>query len=256
MTPLLSTHNLDVLVGEQPVCHRLDMQVLPGQRWGLMGSNGVGKTTLLHTLAGLRAPRQGRILLRGEALSRWSARKRACQMGLLTQGDDFGFPLTVWETVAMGRYPHQSFWTGEAVDDQRRVEESLAALELLPLANRLLHTLSGGERRRTALARLLVQEAPLLLLDEPANHLDPRHQLATLQLLDRWLGERQGASIAVFHDANLAARHCDHLLLLYGGGFHQQGPLAEVLQESNLQRLFGLPVVRVSDGERALWGVA
>jgi iron complex transport system ATP-binding protein len=239
MTPLLATRGLAVTIAGIRVCSNLDLAVGPGECWAILGRNGAGKTTLLHTLAGLRAPAEGAIELFGQPLAAIARRDIARLRGLLPQDDSDAFPATVLETVLIGRHPHLSRWQWEGTEDVRIAREALAAADMAGTEARDVRTLSGGERRRVALAALLAQQPQLFLLDEPSSHLDLSHQLA---LLDRLAGAvRPGgkALVMVVHDVNLAARYCDHALLLTGGDA-LAGPARELLTAERLSAVFGV----------------
>ncbi|HEX5513321.1 MAG TPA: ABC transporter ATP-binding protein [Gammaproteobacteria bacterium] len=247
---LLSVNGLTIEVGGKLVCRELSFAVLPGQCWGLLGANGAGKTTLLHTLAGLRRPQAGEIRLLGEPLATIPRRQRAQLLGLLPQDSRDPLPATVLETVLIGRHPYLHAWQWESADDLAAARAVLAAVELLHAQQRQVDTLSGGERRRLALATLLLQSPRLQLLDEPANHLDLRHQLSLLELIHRRAIAADGALMLSLHDLNLAARFCDHLLLLFGDGAAMVAPTAEALTPANLKRLYGHPVRIIESGGR------
>ena len=241
----LTTRALRVVVGEVEVSRALALAVAPGEVWAILGRNGVGKTTLLHTLAGLRRPLEGDVSLDGVALTRWPRRALARQLGLLPQDDDAPFPGTVLESVLIGRHPHLPPWSGESDSDIALARTALSEVGLSGFAAREVATLSGGERRRMALARLLCQQSPLMLLDEPTNHLDPAHALAVLRRL-RQHAAGGGSAIAVLHDLNLAARFCDRLLLLLGEGCAVSGTPAAILTPENLEQLYGVPMATVA----------
>lgn len=242
LTPLLQTRALSLRIGEKQICQNLNLSVQRGERWGVLGINGVGKTTLLHTLAGLRAPLAGEINLNGAPLTSLSRRQTALICGVMLQDSDDAFPASVLETALIGRHPHLKPWEWESAEDERLALVALEAVGLQTMTQRLTHTLSGGERRRLALASLLTQDSPLMLLDEPVNHLDMRHQIAMLDLLTQQVAAHHKSWVMVLHDVNLAARYCDHLLLLLGEGEILQGAVEEVLNESNLVRLYQCPV--------------
>lgn len=247
---LLSVDGLTVEIGGKLVCRQLSFSLLPGQCWGLLGANGAGKTTLLHTLAGLRRPQAGEIRLLGEPLAAIPRRQRAQLLGLLPQDSQDPLPATVLETALIGRHPYLHAWQWESAGDLAAARAVLAAVELLHAEQRQVNTLSGGERRRLALATLLLQAPRLQLLDEPANHLDLRHQLSLLELLRRRAVAAGGALLLSLHDLNLAARFCDHLLLLFGDGETLAAPVAEALTPDNLHRLYGHPVRIIESGGR------
>lgn len=247
---LLEVRGLDLEIAGKQVCRRLDLALRPGECWGLLGANGVGKTTLLHTLAGLRAGRAGEVRLLGEPLRRLPRRRVAAELGLLAQASLDPLPATVLETALIGRHPHLKAWQWESAADVERARAALAAVELGALQARQVSTLSGGERRRLAIATLLTQAPRIYLLDEPSNHLDLRHQVGLLGLLRE--RARPGALMMSLHDLNLAARFCDHLLLLFGDGDCLAAPAAEALTEDNLRRLYGHPIAIVeAAGRRA-----
>ncbi|MEO7386074.1 MAG: ABC transporter ATP-binding protein, partial [Gammaproteobacteria bacterium] len=177
---MLTCSALVVTVAGRPLVRDLTFHLAAGDVIGVLGPNGVGKTLTLHTLAGLRPPSQGSVLLGTAALDSLGRREIARRLGLLLQDDAETFPATVLETALMGRHPHLSGTATESADDVARAHAALAALGLGTFSGRLVSTLSGGERRRLALARLLTQDPGVLLLDEPVNHLDPRYQIGVL----------------------------------------------------------------------------
>jgi iron complex transport system ATP-binding protein len=243
--PLLETRALSVSIGGKQVCRELDVALDAGERWAILGLNGVGKTSLLHTLGGIRAGDSGEILLDGASLAATPRRQVAQRLGLLFQDSDEAFPSSVMEAALIGRHPHLHAWEWEGARDETIARAALDAVGLAGFEARSTATLSGGERRRLALAALLVQDPQLLLLDEPVNHLDVHHQIAALDLLTRLAREQNKTLAIVLHDVNLAVRYCDKVLLLFGDGETLQGETHELLTESNLQRLYQHPMRRV-----------
>ena len=240
--PLLQTRALSVEIAGKSVCRDLDLALHAGQCVGLLGGNGVGKTTLLHTLAGLRAPASGQVLLDGAPLASLSRRRVAQRLGLLMQQPEDSLPATVLETALIGRHPHLDFWRWESHADVAIARRALKNVGLEGLEQRVQTALSGGERRRLDIATVLVQDPQLFLLDEPAHQLDLQHQMALLGQLKR-LAETQGRCVFMsLHDINLAARFCDSILMLFGEGEALFGAANQVLDAGNLSRLYHTPV--------------
>jgi iron complex transport system ATP-binding protein len=250
MIPLLETRGIDVDIGEHRVCRGLDLQLSAGNILAILGRNGVGKSTLLTTLAGLREPAAGAILLEGSPLAELSPKRIAQIRAYLPQQIHDPFASTVLETALIGRHPHLGRWDWESAADRRLAQDALVAVELGGLEERSVHTLSGGERQRLGLAMLLVQSPRLYLLDEPLAHLDPHHGLSALKLLRERASTAGAAVVVVLHDANLALRYCDSALLLYGDGESCLGPVAEILNADNLSRLYGHPLRALDEAGR------
>ncbi len=235
----LIAEKLTVEIAGKRVCRSLDLSVGSGQCWALLGGNGAGKTTLLYTLAGLRPAAGGVVRLQGAPLAALSRRAVARRLGILLQDSQDAFPATVWETALMGRHPFLAPWEREGEADRARARQALHTVALDGLEQRQVQTLSGGERRRLAIATILVQEPELLLLDEPTNHLDLHHQIAALAHVVELATTRGRGALMSLHDVNLAARFCSHALLLFGDGKTAQGPAEQVLTCAHLERLYG-----------------
>ncbi len=248
MTALLSVRDLDVNIGSVRVAAGLGFDLAAGERLAILGRNGTGKTTLLTTLAGLREAEAGTIALCGEDYAALAARRAAQLRGLLPQGHLDAFQSTVLETALIGRHPHLGRWHWEGKEDERIAREALAAVDLAGLGGREVHTLSGGERQRLAIAALLAQQPRLYLLDEPLAHLDLNHQIAVLELLSRRARDEGVGIVMVLHDINLALRHADRALLLFGEGRTLEGPVEAVLTAESLSRLYGHPLRELRDG--------
>ncbi len=251
-SPLLEAEQLGVRVGGRWLCQGLNLRLETGTCTALLGPNGAGKTTLLHTLAGLRPPDAGHVRLDGKpypgqeesaAARGWDERAAARLRGLLPQQQPDHFAATVLETVLVGRHPHLGRWGWEGAADETLARAALRDVGLAGMEARNVLTLSGGERQRVAIATLLAQAPRLFLLDEPLNHLDLRHQIATLDLFRRLAGSGHGI-VMVMHDLNLAARYADRAILLDGQGGATAGFCDEVLRADALGRAFGHPLSR------------
>ncbi|HKR36077.1 MAG TPA: ABC transporter ATP-binding protein [Steroidobacteraceae bacterium] len=241
----LACTQLTVEVAGRMLVRELELSVAGGAVTAILGCNGAGKTLTLHTLAGLRAPANGSVTLDGALLANWPRRALARKLGLLTQTTEDPFPSTVLDSVLVGRHPHIDFWRWESDADRAIARAALAAVTLEDLAERDVDTLSGGERRRVALATLLAQNPDVFLLDEPINHLDPHHQLDVLKLL-REKAHAGRTVVMSLHDAGLAARFSDHALLLFGNGEWLSGPTAEVLTPDTMTKLYGVVVREIA----------
>ena len=241
---------LTVSVGQKLICRDFDLEIRAGEHWGMLGGNGVGKTTLLHTLAGLRQPVGGRILLDDTDLQDYRRLHLARKVGVLFQDSQDTFPATVKETALTGRFPYQSFWPGGQREDITLADTALAQLNLEPMQDRQVDTLSGGERRRLAIATLLLQDPGLWLLDEPTNHLDLHHQIQVLDLISQRVRERGGALLMALHDVNLISRYCSHAILMPGQAQLLCGRVAEVINKPNLEDLYRHPIHEISSAGR------
>jgi len=252
---MLACHGLEVGVAGRTLVANLSAHFPPGQVIAILGRNGAGKTLTLHTLAGLRPPAGGRVTLGERALEAWPRRARARQLSLLPQAVEDPFPTSVLETVLIGRHPHLDFWQWEGTQDLAAARDCLTRVDLAGCESRDVETLSGGERRRLAVAALLAQDPAVCLLDEPTNHLDPPHQLAILELFRR-RADAGGTVLASLHDATLAARFADCALLLYGNGEWSFGPCREVLRPAVLTRLYGSPIEQLDHHGRRVFFAA
>ena len=250
---LLRTRALSLQIADTQVCSDMQLCIEPGQSWALLGRNGIGKTTLLHHLAGLRANAGGQVFLGANDISGLQPRERARQVAVLLQHSNRGFGASVLETVLSGRHPHLERLAWEDSDDLAIAEGCIAACGLATLSSRSLDTLSGGELRRVEIARLLTQQCPLALLDEPLNHLDFGHQAAMLRLLGEHCVSAEHAMLMVIHDLNAAYRACNHWLILSGAGRWHAGPRDALADPALLTAAFGHPVRRIETDDGPLF---
>lgn len=240
---MLIAKDLGVTRGGKHVVANIELGLAPGQMLGVLGPNGAGKSTLMGALCGELAPTHGQVLLDDIPLNQWRGPERARRLAVLPQSSTLSFAFKVEDVVAMGRLPHDS---GQQRDGEI-IRHALEAADALHLLGRSYLTLSGGERQRVHLARVLTQvwpgeEGQILLLDEPTSALDPLHQHTTL-LAVRAFADRGGAVMVILHDLNLAARYCDHVLLLSHGRAHLSGTPKHVLTPEALMSVFGLDVL-------------
>ena len=242
--PVLECRDLTVAVPGRKLVGGLNLEARPGEILAILGPNGVGTSISLHTLAGLRPPVCGTTELDGRDIRRLSRQQVAVALALLPQYTEDIFPTTVFDTVMIGRHPHIGRFRWESAEDREIAAGALAQLDLADFADRDVLTLSGGERRRLAVAQVLAQSPRIYLLDEPTNHLDPQHQLDVLRLFAA--RAREGDTVIVsLHDVNLAARFADHCLLLFGDGRWEIGATDDVLTGERLSELYATTVETV-----------
>ncbi len=250
---MIGARQLTLRVGRRTLVEHLNWQVDAGQCWSVIGRNGAGKSTLLRTLAGLRPPDAGQVTLGQRDLADWPLAELARQRAFLAQSRADAFAYSALETVLAARHPYhgQRYW--EDGDDHRVAHAALAAMQVAELAERDVRGLSGGERQRVAIAAMLAQDTPLLLLDEPANALDLAHQMSVTGLLAKLCREQHKTVVMVGHDLNLAHGISSHALLLMGDGRWLAGPVAEVMQATILSDYLGHPIERIEHGQRSIF---
>jgi iron complex transport system ATP-binding protein len=243
---MIETIDLSLSAAGHPLVAGLSWGAAAGECWCVIGPNGAGKSTLLRALAGLRTPERGQVRLDGRPLPSWPLPELARMRAYLPQSRSDAFAYSVIDTVLVARHPWQGgrYWEGS--EDQAAAERALALLDVLHLAQRDVRTLSGGERQRVAIAALLAQDTPLLLLDEPTAALDLAHQVAVTGLLARLCREEGRAVVQVGHDLNLAYASCTHALLLMGDGRWHAGPVADVMTPSLLGECLRYPVAAIA----------
>jgi iron complex transport system ATP-binding protein len=244
--PLIATRGISVALGGRRVLSDVSLEVAGGEFVAVIGPNGAGKTTLLRAIAGLiRA--DGGIAIDGVDLKALSLAARAARIAYLPQGHVFHWPLSVADIVGLGRLPRGA---GATLSDADReaVATAMADTGVTEFAARPVTTLSGGERARVAMARVLATEAPIILADEPTASLDPRYQMAVVAMLRRH-AESFGAVVAVLHDLGLAARSASRIIVIDEGRIVADGPPADVLTPDLLAKVFGVnaEIVRIRE---------
>ena len=233
----LTCKGISISVPGRTLVDNLDLEIRSGEVLAVLGPNGVGKSLTLHTMVGLRSTDCGTVSLSGRPLDELSRAQVATRIALLPQYVEDVFPASVLDTVMIGRHPHIPRFQWESAADRKIAANSLALVDLSDMAQRSIATLSGGERRRLAIAQVLTQSPYIYLLDEPTNHLDPQHQLDALRIF-RDKANSGAAVVASLHDVNLAARFSDRCLLLYGDGRWDIGATKDVLTEQVLTGLY------------------
>ncbi len=249
----LAVNNLGLQAAGKKLVEGLDITVGAGECWFVYGRNGVGKTTLLQTLAGLRKPWAGSVWLEGENLFRWQPQALARRRAYLPQSRPDAFGFTVFETVLAARFPYRAGKMWESAEDREMAARALEHMDVFQLAGRDVRTLSGGERQRVAIATLLAQDTPLMLLDEPATALDLAHQAALMKTIAGLCRERKKAVVTVVHDLNLAWEVATHVLLLHGDGNWEAGMTGDMMKAEKLSRCLHYPVEAMVHGGRPVF---
>ncbi len=243
----LLINNLTLSIQDKLICKDLHIEFNHGEFWGVMGINGVGKTTLLKSFIALHEidsqnSKNKSILLNNQSIYSYTRMELAQKTGMMLQEYEYSFPSTVLEAVLIGRHPFIAQWQVENKQDEKLALNALTQVGLEKLSKRQLNTLSGGEKRRVNLATLLTQNPDYYLLDEPVNHLDIKAQIDVLSLLKRQFHQTSHCGIMVIHDPNLAWRFCDHILLLNNDGSWLAGKTQSILNKNNLGRLYNCSI--------------
>lgn len=246
---LVELSNVEAGYGARPVLRGVSLEVQPGEAWVVLGPNGAGKSTLVRVVMGLVPARAGMARVCGLALPGTPPHELARHVAWVPQVTDEDTGFTALELALMGRAPHLGAWGLPGAKDVERARAALAELGVAELADRPLNEVSGGERRRAWLARALVQEPQLLVLDEPTAFLDVRHQVETLRAVRRRVSAGLGV-VAVLHDVNLAAHVATHALLLREGQVQAKGRVEDVLTAEQLSTLYGIAMHPAAEAER------
>jgi iron complex transport system ATP-binding protein len=236
---MLRAEGLTLAYPGRLLLEELTLEFRPGQMWAVLGRNGSGKSTLLRALAGLHRAHRGEVRIDGRPLEALPRRDIALRIGVLLQEETREFWGSVRDYVLLGRYPHAHRLFGWSAQDEAVAQSELEALHLTGFAARSYATLSGGERQRARAAALFAQRAPVVLLDEPLQHLDLAHQVAVLERLRTEARSRGTTVVLVLHDLLFASRYCDHFLLLRGDGRSTHGAGGDILTAARLSELYG-----------------
>jgi iron complex transport system ATP-binding protein len=238
--------SVSVAIQGKRIVEGISLHIQPGQIVGLIGPNGSGKSTLLRTVYRMLKPEAGYVRLGGDDVWKLTARESARRTGVVVQETPSDFEFTVREVVQMGRTPHKDAFTLDTQADAALVSSALARVEMIGFDERLFSTLSGGEKQRVLIARVLAQQPKLLILDEPTNHLDVHHQLEILELV-RGLGI---TTLITLHDLNLAAMYCDYLYVMQQGQIAAEGEPEATLTRALIQQVFRVDAIHTRHPSR------
>ena len=239
---MLQGEHITVRYGNCTVVDDFSFRLGEGEWMMLAGPNGAGKSTLIETIA-QGVPYTGVIRWKGEDIRSLKGAQLARRIGVLSQKNNVGYAYTVEEVVGLGRYAYKAgLFSGKDDRGKAAVEKALELTGLAELRRASMLTLSGGEMQRVFLAQVFAQDPQVLILDEPANHLDLKYQQHIFTLIQRWLQEPGRAVLSVVHDLSLARRYGSHAVLMDHGRSISRGRISEVMTSENLQRVYGMDV--------------
>ena len=239
--PTLYTHNLRFKHQQQLILDNIQLYFKPNSFTVLLGENGAGKSTLLKLLAGLLEPTAGAVFWDQQPINHFKRQEWARLCSFMPQHLPLSVDFSVWDLVSMGRYPHRARFAPLSLAEHDLIDSALKQLDINKLAKRAWGELSGGEQQRVFIARSLVTQSPVLLLDEPSASLDLRHQLDSL-LLFKQLAAQGHTVICSSHDLNLSRQYADNIVLLHHGSVYAQGTAKQVLNAANIKQVFGVNI--------------
>lgn len=239
--PAIQIQDLNLSLAGKGILKNLSLTVEHGEYISIIGPNGAGKTSLVKCISRIYSSWSGTVKIHGKAIKHCPQKELARQLSYVPQAEGRALPFTVFEFVLMGRYPHLSPFTSVTAADKKLVAETLEKAELMPFADRKLHTLSGGERQMVFIAAALAQGARILLLDEPTSFLDYRHQAQVMQLLGRLHRTNDFTIVAVSHDINAAYAQSNRILALKAGECQFIDTPQNVMDSARLEHLYDTP---------------
>lgn len=236
----LQTKDLTLSYGERTIIDEMTIDIPQGEISVFIGGNGCGKSTLLRSIARLLKPKQGSVLLDGEAISRLSTKEVARKMAILPQSPTAPEGLTVLQLVKQGRYPHQTWLNTWSHKDEEIVQDALKATKMEELQHRKVDELSGGQRQRAWIALTLAQDTDIILLDEPTTYLDMTHQIEILDLLFELNEKEERTIVMVLHDLNLACRYAHNIVAIRDKQIYAQGKPEDVISCELVKNVFDM----------------
>lgn len=239
---MLTIHNLSVYYGSRKILHNIDLEVKAGEILALIGPNGAGKSTLIRAVSGVVPVHGGKILVDEADITKFTPMQRAQKISVVPQAVSLPPAFTVWETVLLGRTPYLNFLGQVSGKDEALARLALEQVDAFHLKDSFINEISGGEQQRVLLARALVQDTPIMLMDEPTTHLDLRHQLDLLKLISVQVREKNLAVLITLHDLNLASMFADRIAIVQNGLLCVAGTPQETLTVEIVNSIYGVPV--------------
>lgn len=244
---MLKIDHLSLFIGDKHILRDITADYAAYRIHGIIGPNGAGKSSLLKTICRIWEPQSGTVFINGSNYRELSRKELSQRITLVPQNTSIGFPISVYDIVAMGRNPHLGRFQSLTSRDRDIIDWALQTTQVFALKNRQINELSGGEFQLAVLARALATEAAILLLDEPTSDLDIRHALDIMELLEEF--KHEGKTILInIHDLNLAARYCDTISIICGGNLKFKGLPSEALSRDRVLEVFGVQIVKIDDG--------
>ena len=245
---IMSVENLSYSYGKTEVLTGVSMDFYQGTFYGIIGPNGCGKSTLLKNLYGYLTPKNGRVRINDEDISKMKARKRSQHVAYVPQETHTGFDFTVFDVIAMGRNPYHTGLDSLNSEDIDCIMTAMKETSTIKLKDKSINELSGGEKQRAILARAFAQDSEIILMDEPVSMLDINHQIEIMDLARSLADQKNKTIICVLHDLNLAAQYTQHIFLMSNGNVSKAGMPDEVLTEEILSSVYGVDV-KVDDNK-------
>ncbi|MGL1901094.1 MAG: heme ABC transporter ATP-binding protein [Fibrobacterales bacterium] len=247
MSSLLKAKSLNFNYVTSHILKNIHLDIEPGTFTSILGPNGSGKTTLLKNLCGVLKPQYGEITLHDKPIELYSTVELAQNMAVIHQSSDVHFDFSIYDIVMMGRYSHMNFLQSATDLDYHIVQTAMLETDTWNIKDKSIYEISGGEKQRVIIARSLAQQSGILLLDEPINHLDLKHQISILSLIKTLSKEKNLAVLTTLHDINMAARFSDSIVLLNNGKVVTKGSPQRVLTKEHIERIYDIEVTISED---------
>ncbi|MBT3169619.1 MAG: ABC transporter ATP-binding protein [Candidatus Cloacimonetes bacterium] len=236
---MIKISNITVGYQQKKIIKNLSLDFEKGEFCALLGPNGAGKSTLLNAIIGFLQLWNGNISVNGTGINKWQKKEIAKKIALIPQDFQLQFDYKVEDLILMGRFPYLRKWQNYTKKDKEIVEDVLKSLDLMKFKNKLFSQLSGGEKQRVSIARALVQDTDIILMDEAFSHLDINHQLEIMQLLSEINAKHEKLIILVSHNINLASEYCNRVVMLKDGNLVAKGSPERVITPQTIAKVYG-----------------